>query len=363
MESLTPEALVETRHLRKRFVRSGARSQNPAPDAVRDVSLHVCQGETLGIVGESGCGKSTLGRMLVGLLPPTGGEVLVSGKPLYNPAAHEDYRAFRKNLAGVVQMVFQDPQSSLNPRMRVGESVAEPLRCSFAWRAGEEGSLTERCIQEKAMTMLEEVGLSADAAKRYPHEFSGGQRQRIAIARALVTRPSFVVCDEPTSSLDASVQSQVLNLLGDMQQALGLAYCFISHDLAVVRHMSDRVAVMYNGLVVEEGPAEALFAAPLHPYTRLLLDSVPGTATRQEEAAKLHGATSVAEGPGGQKPQGCPFVPRCARAMPVCRENTPALVPWTARGEAGAAAFKNVPADPAGSGRSVRCALYPAELA
>jgi len=271
--------LVQIRSISKNFSqRRGLFGARGVVHAVREVSLEVAQGETLGIVGESGCGKSTLGRMAAGLLEPSGGEILIKGKSLYDRKAHADYRAFRASMAGVVQMVFQDPYSSLNPRMRIGESVTEPLRCSRAWLASADGTPAvipdEALITKRGLDMLERVGLGSDAATRYPHEFSGGQRQRIAIARALVTRPGFVVCDEPTSSLDASVQSQVLNLLRTMQDELKLTYCFISHDLAVIRHMSDRVAVMYKGCLVEEGTTEDIFTAPRHPYTRLLLDSV-----------------------------------------------------------------------------------------
>jgi len=273
--------LVQIRSISKNFSqRRGLFGARGVVHAVREVSLEVAQGETLGIVGESGCGKSTLGRMAVGLLEPSGGEILIKGKSLYDRKAHADYRAFRASMAGVVQMVFQDPYSSLNPRMRIGESVAEPLRCSRAWLGSESSggapaaTADEALIKKRVLDMLERVGLDSDAARRYPHEFSGGQRQRIAIARALVTRPAFVVCDEPTSSLDASVQSQVLNLLRAMQDELKLTYCFISHDLAVVRHMSDRVAVMHRGSLVEEGKTEDIFTAPCHPYTRLLLESV-----------------------------------------------------------------------------------------
>ena len=328
---MNAEPLIRIQRLNKAFSqRGGLLGARSAVQAVRDVSLVVAHGETLGIVGESGCGKSTLGRMAVGLLEPSGGDVLIQGKPLYDRKAHRDYRAFRRGLAGTLQMVFQDPYSSLNPRMKVGESVAEPLRCSTAWRdrgqAGENdagGKATEAAIREKAGSILLQVGLDADAAGRYPHEFSGGQRQRIAIARALVTRPAFVVCDEPTSSLDASVQSQVLNLLRDMQDDLGLTYLFISHDLAVVRHMSDRVAVMYQGLIVEEGGAEDVFSTPCHPYTRLLLDSVPGAAQERGDApAETQGRPAVMPRDDGR---GCPFAPRCDKVMEICGTSLPEL--------------------------------------
>ena len=258
--------------------------------AVQDIDLDFESGRTVGIVGESGSGKSTLGRIAVGLLEPDAGEVFIMGRPLYDKKAHPDYAAFRRGLAGKVQMIFQDPYSSLNPRMSVGQCVAEPLHCSRKGLdndnagqkrtpgapAGGGGPPGRVSVRERVSDMLEQVGLEADAARRYPHEFSGGQRQRIAIARALITLPAFVVCDEPTSSLDASVQSQVLNLLRDMQEKLALTYMFISHDLAVVRHMSDRVAVMYQGQLVETGDAEEIFRAPRHSYTRLLLESIPG---------------------------------------------------------------------------------------
>jgi ABC-type glutathione transport system ATPase component len=239
---------------------------------VNGVSLRIAPGETLGLVGESGCGKSTLGRMVAGLLEPSGGDVFINGLSLWDKKAHKDYRAFRRSLAGVVQMIFQDPYASLDPRMRIGDSIAEPLLCSRRspkeWSKPAEGD-----IRERVRAMLRKVGLAADAAARRPHEFSGGQRQRIAVARALITGPAFVVCDEPTSSLDASVQAQVLNLLLDLQDEFGVSYLFISHDLAVVRHMSDRIAVMRKGKLVEEGGADQVFFHPSRDYTRLLLEA------------------------------------------------------------------------------------------
>jgi len=326
--------LVQIHNLSKNFSqRQGFFGTRGVVSAVREVSLKIAHGETLGIVGESGCGKSTLGRMAVGLLEPSSGDVLFRDAPLYDRKAHADYGAFRASIAGVVQMVFQDPYSSLNPRMRIGESVAEPLRCSRAWLASSDDVLAaatagEALIKKRTLDMLERVGLDSDAARRYPHEFSGGQRQRIAIARALVTRPAFVVCDEPTSSLDASVQSQVLNLLRTMQDELGLTYCFISHDLAVVRHMSDRVAVMYKGFLVEEGKAEDIFTAPCHPYTQLLLDSVPGAAVplpekrpKKQEAEWPHAATTFRD-----FGTGCAFAPRCPQVFAACHADVPPLI-------------------------------------
>ena len=297
--------------------------------AVRDVTLEIRKGETLGVVGESGCGKSTLGRMAIGMLEPTAGDVTFGGRPLYDRQAHQDYKKFRRFLAGRIQMIFQDPYSSLNPRMRIGDSVAEPLLCAPSARAG-----GKEAVRDRVAGILAQVGMEPDAARRYPHEFSGGQRQRVAIARALVTRPDFVVCDEPTSSLDASVQSQVLNLLQDMQEDLCLTYMFISHDLAVVRHMSDRVAVMYRGLLVEEGDAEDLFAAPLHPYTRLLLDSVPRQGASLQTVPVGEQKPAVRE----ESPGGCPFAPRCPEVMERCALLLPDLAPR--------------------EGRQVRCFLY-----
>lgn len=346
-------AIVNLCNLSKQFLqRRGVFGASGEILAVREVSLEIARGETLGIVGESGCGKSTLGRMAVGLLEPDGGDVLIRGKNLYNRSAHDDYRAFRRSLAGVVQMVFQDPYSSLSPRMRIGESVAEPLRCSHSWLGTSQSVPAESLIRQKVLDMLGRVGLDSDAAARYPHEFSGGQRQRIAIARALITHPAFVVCDEPTSSLDASVQSQVLNLLRDMQEELGLTYCFISHDLAVVRHMSDRVAVMYKGSLVEEGAAEDVFAAPCHPYTRLLLDSVPGIAFAPEKARedlrmeKTDAAKGVSDNDADDSgfpaaTGGCAFAPRCSQVSALCRNAMPPLLQA-----------------PDQAGRLVRCHLF-----
>lgn len=325
------DALVSFRDLTRRF-RQGGLGRRRLFTAVDSVSLDFAPGKTLGVVGESGSGKSTLGRMAVGLLEPTGGEVYFRGTALYKTAPHKDYKAFRKGLAGRVQMIFQDPYSSLNPRMSVGECVGEPLACTRP-------DLSREKRRAMAEAMLEQVGLGSDWASRWPHEFSGGQRQRIAIARALITQPDFVVCDEPTSSLDASVQAQVLNLLAQMQEKLSLTCMFISHDLGVVRHMADRVAVMYRGLVVEEGDAEALFARPCHPYTRLLLASVtdPFAPGGQEyfERANREPTPLPSVSAGGAEAPGCPFASRCPERMGTCLERVPDLLPVQESGSTG----------------------------
>ena len=351
--SALPAPLVAVQKIGKDFVRGGGLGAGRQRiRAVQGVSCDVFAGRTLGIVGESGCGKSTLGRMLVGLLEPSCGEVFIQGRPLWDKKAHRNYAAFRKSLAGVAQMVFQDPYSSLNPRMRIGNSIAEPLVCSTAWRKS--AATSPASIADMVARMLVSVGLGPDAARRYPHEFSGGQRQRIAIARALVTRPAFVVCDEPTSSLDASVQAQVLNLLRDMQDELGLAYLFISHDLAVVRHMSDTMLVMYLGHVVESGEAEQIFAQPLHPYTRLLLDA----SSAFDGCKKTEGSPAAQAQRPKEKTQplpagafaacACPFAPGCPMAMPHCHSHLPQLCAVEQK---------------EGLPHAVRCFLYNAETA
>lgn len=279
--------------------------------AVDQVSFSVERGRCFGLVGESGSGKTTVGRMMVGLQPPTAGEVRIDGNPL--APRHR----------GQVQMVFQDPFASLNPRWTVGAIVAEPLRVLGRVRsAGEAAS--------RVAELLAAVGLSPSDAARYPHAFSGGQRQRISIARALATEPAFLVCDEPTSALDVSVQAQVLNVIKDVQQARGMACLFISHNLAVVRHMSDEVGVMYLGHLVERAPVDALFERPRHPYTRLLLDAVPDLTVLTDEpeapVAEIPQAATVSSG--------CPFRSRCALATERCRMERPAFrsvgVTWVA---------------------------------
>ena len=279
--------------------------------AVDGVSFSLAAGQTLGLVGESGCGKSTLGRTLMRLEEPTGGRVQFDGRDLAHARGDELQRLRRD-----IQMIFQDPYSSLNPRLTVGEIVREPLLVhGIGGRAGQ---------LERVRSLLEKVGLASDAMDRYPSEFSGGQRQRIGVARALALEPRLVIADEPVSALDVSVQSQVLNLMVRLQREMGLAYVFISHDLSVVEHVSDFVAIMYLGRIVEHGPAERIFDRPAHPYTRALLQSVPSIdPRRRREAAPLQGeAPSPAAAPSG-----CVFSSRCPFVRDACRKEPPLLEP------------------------------------
>jgi oligopeptide/dipeptide ABC transporter ATP-binding protein len=279
--------------------------------AVDGVSLQLAAGKTLGLVGESGCGKSTLGRSVARLLEPSGGRIHIAGSDVTRVRGRE-LMALRRR----VQMVFQDPYASLNPRIRVGDAVGEAL---YIHRLVS----SPRQMRDRVVALLEKVGLSADALERYPHEFSGGQRQRIGIARALILNPELLVADEPVSALDVSVQAQVINLMRDLQRELGLSYLFIAHDLSVVRHISDDVAIMYLGRIVETGPKRDLFARPLHPYTQGLLQSVPvpDPIRRRQGRAPLSGSLPSPLKPPG----GCAFHPRCAYADPLCRQQRPAL--------------------------------------
>jgi oligopeptide/dipeptide ABC transporter ATP-binding protein len=310
--SRNEENLIEVRGLKKYFPAGasffGAGSETVK--AVDDVSFSIRRGETFGLVGESGCGKSTTGRCILRLIEPTAGEVDFGGRDLL-AVGREELRKLRRDM----QIIFQDPYSSLNPRMRVGDIIGEPL---VIHRVG-----SRRDRRDRLAELLGLVGLSQEHADRYPHEFSGGQRQRIGIARALALNPSFIVCDEPVSALDVSVQAQVVNLLQDLQEKLGLTYLFISHGLSVVEHISTRVGIMYLGKLVEVATSEEIFDNPLHPYTRALLSAIPvPDPDLKRERIPLKGEIPTAINP----PSGCRFRSRCPMAEPRCADVVPELV-------------------------------------
>lgn len=301
--------LAEGKHLSKTFPVKG-QGKGAALHAVSGVDLAVYEGETLALVGESGCGKSTLGRLLLGLLPPTQGQVFFDGQDLA-ALPPDRLRALRRQM----QLVFQDTAAALNPRWTVGQSLAEPLRIHNLCPRGEYAA--------RGAALLTQVGLAPDLLDRYPHQLSGGQRQRVGLARALALSPRLVVCDEPVSALDVSVQAQMLNLLADLQASQGLTYVLISHDLGVVRHSADRVCVMFLGRVCEVGPTQALFSAPRHPYTKFLLDSVPrpDPTRRGESGPPLAGEIPSPVHP----PSGCRFRTRCPYAQDICAQTVPPL--------------------------------------
>jgi len=307
-------ALLEVQDLVKHYTSSGLFGRAAAPvRAVEGVSFHVGRGETLALVGESGCGKSSVGRTILRLQEPTSGQATFEGTDVFTLD-----RASLRRLRRRMQIIFQDPYSSLNPRMTVGAAVAEGIEIHGLARGADVG--------RRVAALLEEVGLDSGYARRYPHEFSGGQRQRIGIARALAVEPSFIVCDEPVSALDVSVQAQVLNLLADLQRERGLSYLFIAHDLAVVRQIAQRVEVMYLGRIVESGPTEALLSSPRHPYTVALLSAVPEPdPTRRRSRIVLGGDLPSPSNP----PSGCPFHTRCFHPArnERCRTELPLLRP------------------------------------
>jgi len=279
--------------------------------AVDGINFDIRRGETFALVGESGSGKTTVARMVVGLLAPTSGEVIIAGVSMTDPRKLPARRRLRRR----IQMIFQDPYASLNPRLRVDAIIAEPIR-AFDLIQGDQN------VRARVGELLGLVGLHADDGWKYPHEFSGGQRQRIAIARALASEAEFIVCDEPTSALDVSVQAQILNLMRDLQDKFGLTYLFISHNLAVVRHMASRIGVMYLGRIVEIAEGRELFANPRMPYTRMLLGAVPDLAMSGRQRVPVKGEIPNPIDP----PSGCAFNPRCPLVFDLCRRETPALV-------------------------------------
>lgn len=303
--------LLEVRSIAKVYdMHRGLLSRSAGVRAVDDVSLALARGDTLGIVGESGSGKSTTGRVALGLEPPSHGEVLFEGKPMA-PHGSPEWRRSRMRM----QMIYQDPLGALDRRLPVAAQVREPLDIHAV------GTVAER--DGRVNDLLQAVGLSSSVTQRFPHELSGGQRQRVVLARALVTRPELLVCDEPVSALDVSIQAQVVNLLSDLQAELGISMLFISHDLRVVRQVSRRIAVMYLGRIVEEGDADDLFTRPEHPYTRALVSAAPAPGRRMADRDMLQG-----EPPNpAKRPSGCSFHPRCPMAIARCRSEIPALVP------------------------------------
>jgi oligopeptide/dipeptide ABC transporter ATP-binding protein len=293
------ETLLEVRNLKK-FFKVGDHTLK----AVNDISFEIKRGETLGVVGESGCGKSTAGRTILRLYEPTGGEILFEGRDI-TKLNHQEMKAMRRKM----QMIFQDPYASLNPRMTVGDIIGEALDIH--------GLATGQKRKERIQELLALVSLNPEHMNRFPHEFSGGQRQRIGIARALAVEPKFIVCDEPISALDVSVQAQVVNLLQQLQEKMGLTYMFIAHDLSMVKYISDRVAVMYLGKIVELADSNALYEKPLHPYTQALLSAIPipdPEVERKRERIVLQGDVPSPMNP----PSGCHFRTRCPKAMPEC---------------------------------------------
>lgn len=304
-----PSVLLDVQHLKTYFPIKGGvvRKTVGHVHAVEDVSFQIREQETFGLVGESGCGKSTTGRSILRLIEPTAGTITFDGVDLHN-LDKESLRRKRRDM----QLVFQDPYSSLNPRMTVRRLLEEPLRTHF--------SLSQKELDEQVLWISGAVGLAPEQLERYPHQFSGGQRQRISIARALITKPRFVVADEPVSALDVSIQAQILNLLMELQSQMKLSYLFISHDLNVVRHISNRVGIMYLGRMVEQGETEEVYRSPTHPYTQALLSAIP-KRDPSENKVRIHLDGDVPN--PADPPKGCPFHDRCPKCMEVCKSVLP----------------------------------------
>jgi len=311
MNGTAPALAVED--LAVHFALRGGLGRGAATRAVDGVSLTIARGETLGLVGESGCGKSTVSNAVVGLVRPTRGSIRINGEELVGADRRTLHRLRRQ-----VQMVFQDPVLSLNPRMTAGDAIGEPLLVR--------GLAKGRALPERVDRLLAAVGLKSEHARRYPHQFSGGQRQRVVIARALALEPALLICDEPVSALDVSVRAQILNLLVELQQRLGMAYLFVSHDLAVVRHVSDRVAVMYLGRLVEVASRETLYSAPKHPYTKALMAAVPEPDPAIQRAKRRSIVSGELPSPT-EIPSGCAFNARCPIATELCHRVSPELTP------------------------------------
>ena len=304
------EPLIRVNHLKQYFdINMGFFKSKPLK-AVDDISFSINEGETLGLVGESGCGKTTAGRSILHLYKPTAGEVIYRGKKIETA---QDIQEFRKHAT----MVFQDPYSSLDPRMTVADIIGEPLDVHKMY-----SSKSER--RDKILTLMDHVGLNSEHAARYAHEFSGGQRQRVGIARSLAVNPDFIVCDEPVSALDVSIQAQVINMFDELQEQMNLTYLFIAHDLLVVRHISDRIAVMYLGHMVELADADKIYDKPLHPYTKALISAVPVPDPKIAKANKRIELTGEIPSPLNA-PSGCPFQTRCPYAVDACKEAMPAF--------------------------------------
>ena len=306
------EVIVSVDHLKTYFSAGKTWGKKLVVKAVDDISFEIYKGETFGLVGESGCGKSTLGRTIVKINQPTAGRILVKGEDITHLSGTE-LKKFRKE----IQLIFQDPYASLNPRMTVGEIIREPMVIHHIYDTRQEQDA-------RVVELLKTVGLKPDHIRRYPHEFSGGQRQRISIARTLALNPEFIVCDEPISALDVSIQAQIINLLKKIQKELGIAYLFIAHDLSMVKHISDRIGVMYLGHLVEMGDSRELYEHPMHPYTQALLSSVPipdPIAGKNKKRIVLAGELPSPINP----PSGCPFRTRCPYGMDKCSETAPPL--------------------------------------